>query len=158
MSTLPTDIAKREASFANLIANGRLFTGIRRPNGFRQMMRKNCFRNAQILAVEGRATYVEGICVARSVPWIGFAHAWLTLDGEHAVDITLDAQSHVYFGIAFEDKCELARAICKAGYYQSRLSLDTVMDVPPELAEAIEPAKAAAEKRAADKAKAGELN
>jgi len=92
-----------ERTFANLVANGSLFTGIRRPKGFRQMMRKNCFRNAQILAIEGRATYVEGICVARSVPWIGFAHAWLTLDGEHAIDVTLDAESHAYFGIAFEE-------------------------------------------------------
>lgn len=67
---------------------------------------------------------------------VAFAHGWLTLDGEHAIDVTLhDAESYAYFGIAFEDKRELAKAILKTGYYESRLGLDAMMDVPPQLVE-----------------------
>jgi hypothetical protein len=132
--------AELRAPFDHLCANGKLFTGIKRPKGFRQMRRRDCFRNSQSLAIDdGRATYVEGLCIHRS-EGVAFAHGWLTLDGEHAIDVTLrNAESYAYFGIAFEDRRELARAIRKDGCYKSRLGLGTVMDVvPPELVEAIE--------------------
>jgi hypothetical protein len=125
--------AKYRATFDHLCTNGKLFTGIKRPKGFRQMRRKDCFRNSQILAIDGRATYVEGLCIHRS-GGVAFAHGWLTLDGEHAIDVTLsDAESYAYFGITFADAHELAKAILKTGYYGTRLGLDAVMDVPPQL-------------------------
>lgn len=55
--------SKYRATFDHLCANGKLFTGIKRPKGFRQMRRKDCFRNSQSLAIDGRATYVEGLCI-----------------------------------------------------------------------------------------------
>jgi hypothetical protein len=131
-------IAKRRAAeqraFDHLCANGKLFVGIKRPKGFRQMMRKQCFRNAQILAIEGRATYVEGLCLGRS--GIAFAHGWLTIDGKHAIDVTLsDAESYAYFGITF-DSIALARVICESGYHESQLGLNNTMPFPPQLARA----------------------
>lgn len=126
-------VAAEQHAFDHLCANGKLFTGIKRPNGFRQMRRKDCFRNSQSLAIHGRATYVEGLCVGRS--GIAFAHGWLTLDGEHAIDVTLpNAESYTYFGIAF-DTVALAKAIRKSGCYESHLGLTDTMPVPPQLAE-----------------------
>lgn len=130
-------LAAEQRVFDHLCTNGKLFMGIKRPKGFRQMRRKDCFRNTQSLAVEGRATYVEGLCLGRAVG-IAFAHGWLTLDGEHAIDVTLpDAESCAYFGIAFDDNVALAKAISKSGYYESRLGLSSTMPVPPQLAEAV---------------------
>ena len=129
--------AAQQRAFGHLCANGKLFIGIKRPKGFRQMMRKNCFQNSQRVAIAGRATYVEGLCLGRS--GIAFAHGWLTLDGQHAIDVTLpDAESCAcaYFGIPF-DTVALAKAICKSGYHESHLGLNSTMPVPPRLAEAV---------------------
>jgi hypothetical protein len=63
-------------------------------------MVKQCFRNAGILADEGRGTYCEGFALGEH----GFLvhHAWITLDGKTAIDVTLpDAPKYVYFGIPF---------------------------------------------------------
>jgi hypothetical protein len=77
---------------------GRTFIGIERPKGFRQMKQARCFDNAGRLALHGRGTYVEGFVLA-SWP---IHHAWLTLDGIHAIDVTMkDATAYHYFGIAF---------------------------------------------------------
>ena len=123
-----------QRAFDHLCANGKLFTGIKRPSGFRQMKRKECFRNSQRLAIDGRATYVEGLCLGNS--GIAFAHGWLTLDGEHAIDVTLpDAESYAYFGLTF-DAVALAKAICTSGYYESQIGLSSVMACPPQLAAA----------------------
>ncbi len=46
-----------------VIEHGRPFTGVRRPKGYRQRAAKQCFRNAAMLAVDGRGTYVEGYAV-----------------------------------------------------------------------------------------------
>jgi hypothetical protein len=127
--------AAEQRAFAHLCANGKLFTGVKRPKGFRQMKRKECFRNSQSLACEARATYVEGLCMGRL--GVAFAHGWLTLDGERAIDVTLpDAENYAYFGISF-DEVALAKAICKSGYFESHLGLTNVMRAPPQLAEAL---------------------
>jgi hypothetical protein len=129
--------AKERRVFEHLCENGKPFTPIKRPKGFRQMRRKDCFRNSQSLAIDGRATYVEGLCVWVGFPGLAFAHGWLTLDGEHAIDVTLpDAESYAYFGIVFDRKA-LAQAINRAGYFQSHLGLTDTMDAPPQLAEAV---------------------
>jgi hypothetical protein len=63
------------------------------------------------------------------------SHGWLTLDGEHAIDVTLpNAESYTYFGIAF-DTVALAKAIRKSGCYESHLGLTDTIPVPPQLAE-----------------------
>jgi hypothetical protein len=67
---------------------------------------RQCFRNARLVALtyEG-ATYVEGIAFSlHGSDRIGFYHAWITLDGEHAVDPTWRKPGCGYFGIAFPIK------------------------------------------------------
>ena len=82
-----------------ILQYGRPFFGIKRPKNYRPRAPKACFLNAFNLAMEERGTYCEGVSVGKS---LGFHHAWITLDGEHAIDVTLpDAQDHSYFGIAF---------------------------------------------------------
>jgi hypothetical protein len=137
VAAIATYRAKEQRAFEHLCANGKLFTGIKRPKGFRQMRQKDCFRNSQSLAIDERAIYVEGLCVRAAGPGLAFAHGWLTLDGERAIDVTLpDAENYAYFGIAFDGKA-LAEAINRAGYFQSHLGLTSIMDVPPQLAGAL---------------------
>jgi hypothetical protein len=80
---------------------GQTFAGIRRPKGYRQMAKKQCFCNAQSLAEMDRGTYCEGFVLS---PGSGpaFLHAWITLDGRSAIDVTLPgAEECKYFGIPF---------------------------------------------------------
>jgi hypothetical protein len=129
-------------AYAELCTKGKLFTGIKRPKGFRQMKPKNCFCNAQLVAMQGRATYVEGLCVSRCVPQFAFAHGWLTLDGEHAIDVTLpDAMEHAYFGIPFDDRHALNRALLASGYRADLLDINSIailIPFPPQLAQAVQ--------------------
>ena len=69
---------------------------------------------------------------------LSFAHAWLTLDGEHAIDVTLrDAENLAYFGIAF-DNHQISQSILTNKCWSSLLNLgDFVMPLPPQLAEAV---------------------
>jgi hypothetical protein len=82
---------------------GRPFVGIGRPKGYRrQWMVKQCFRNAGILADTGRGTYCEGFALIEHRFLVH--HAWITLDGKTAIDVTLpDAPKYRYFGIPFSD-------------------------------------------------------
>jgi hypothetical protein len=70
----------------------------------------DCFANAARLAFDNRGRYVEGFALTPEGRPIH--HAWVTLDGIHAVDVTwsewaTDAQ---YFGIEIPAK-PLARAL-----------------------------------------------
>ena len=82
-----------------ILKYGRPFVGIKRPKYFRRRAAKACFSNAYTLTMEKGGTYCEGVAVGKS---LGFHHAWITLDGEDAIDVTLpDAQDHSYYGIEF---------------------------------------------------------
>lgn len=85
---------------------GKKFVGIERPKGFRRQWReRDCFRNSTSVAFKDkRAIYVEGVA------WdlgCGFHHAWITLDGEHAIDPTWPRPGTAYLGITvpFEELC-----------------------------------------------------
>jgi hypothetical protein len=126
------------ADYANLCANGKLFTGIKRPKGFRQMTPKQCFANSQLLAViRKQGTYVEGLCLVSSLG-VCVAHGWLTLDGQHAIDVTLpDAENNAYFGIAF-DNHQVSQFILTHKCWGSLLKLTNfTAPFPPQLAEAV---------------------
>jgi hypothetical protein len=85
-----------------VLRHGRSFTGIARPKGYRLRAIKNCFANAGDLACADRGTYVEGFAIAPSVgPPVH--HAWITLDGINAVEVTWRAPASEcqYFGIPF---------------------------------------------------------
>src|SRR5262245_34286586 len=98
---------------------GRGYIGIERPKGFRhQRARKQCFRNAAEAALRGRGQYVEGYTLNRTDHLhMIFQHAWITLDGVHAIDQTLpDAPAHDYFGIPFSNDV-INKAFAVRGYY-----------------------------------------
>jgi hypothetical protein len=82
---------------------GRPFVGIARPKGYRrQWMVKQCFRNPGILADTRRGTYCEGFVLTPPRYSLCIHHAWITLDGKTAIDVTLpDAPNYRYFGIPF---------------------------------------------------------
>ena len=50
---------------------------------------------------------MEGVALSRG----SIHHAWITLDGTHAVDVTWREPSSAYFGIAFPTTADLARAL-----------------------------------------------
>ena len=131
------EIQRRAAAFKQFCESGRLFTGIRRPKGYRQRKAKQCFSNAQILAMEGRGDYVEGVCVTPTLG-IPIHHGWITLDGVHAIDPTFpDGECCLYFGIAF-DRVELAKSLVASEFYQPQLNLAALGDLPPQLREVME--------------------
>jgi len=82
-----------------ILQYGRPFVGIKRPEGFSRGPRKECYLNSYDLITIPGATYCEGFAIGNSLE---FHHAWITCDGEHAIDVTLpDGQEHSYFGIEF---------------------------------------------------------
>jgi hypothetical protein len=98
---------------------GRAYIGIERPKGFRrQRAREHCFMNAADAALRGRGQYVEGYALNRPDHLrMIFHHAWITVDGVHAIDQTLaDAPAHDYFGVPFANDV-LTKAFAARGYY-----------------------------------------
>jgi hypothetical protein len=86
-----------------VIDRGQPFIGIPRPKGYRrQRAQKKCFWNAADVALRGsgQCQYVEGFALS-SRDFHCFHHAWLTIDGRFAIDQTLVATEHNYFGIVF---------------------------------------------------------
>ncbi len=98
--------------------SGREFTPIERPKGYRRQWRRgDCFRNAALIALHNHdATFVEGI--AYNSMGCGFHHAWITLDGAHAVDQTWPTPGEVYFGIPVAVK-QLAQVLSRSEFFGS---------------------------------------
>jgi hypothetical protein len=75
--------------------------------------------NASQIAIDtrGAATYVEGIAFPSKgcFPNLALHHAWITLDGKHAVDPTWPTPGTAYVGIAVPTK-QLARLVVKGGF------------------------------------------
>lgn len=111
-----------------VLAHGRPFVGIARPKGFRLRAKKHCYMNAAIVASDhGRGTYVEGFAIGRC----GLvAHAWLTLDGINAVDITWREPTFEcqYFGIPFSVEV-LRKFIVRTRAYGPLLTPDELQQV-----------------------------
>jgi hypothetical protein len=97
---------------------GRPFIGMARPKQFRPRAIKRCFDNAGNLASEERGIYVEGFAMRLDDRGYPFHHAWITVDGVHAIDVTLrDVGPDVsYFGIPFSPRV-FSRWLCKRGYW-----------------------------------------
>src|SRR5262249_40923343 len=105
-----------------VIDYGHPYVGISRPKGYRKQKAKQCFWNAARLAIYDRGTYVEGYA---SGPTLGVAlpHAWVTLDGVHAVDVTWDAPADFhYVGIAFPKEIVARHCLDEQRYAVSLLS------------------------------------
>jgi hypothetical protein len=104
-----------------VVDHGRQYVGISRPKGYRKRKDKQCFWNAADLALTDRGTYVEGYA---NLPAGGgpMHHAWVTLDGVHAIDPTWrDPTNCHYVGIAFPKEI-VARYGISEGYFVPLLS------------------------------------
>src|SRR5262245_49732537 len=103
------------------LRNGKVFTPRKRIG--RKGEPKNCFGNATEIVFDwefrGRKgpkpTYVEGFCMSKELHW-PFHHAWVTYTGDDAMDPTLDAAEHEYFGVTIETK-ELRNELLKNKVY-----------------------------------------
>ena len=108
----------------NVLKFGKPYTGIARPKYYRrQWEMKMCYRNAAMVAcrkpfeVAPAATYAEGFAVSKSGGWL-IQHAWVTLDGMHAVDPTWkNAEEHDYFGVAVPHKTLYQRLMMNKHYF-----------------------------------------
>jgi hypothetical protein len=93
---------------------GRPFTAVNRPKGFRLGAKKECFLNSYYAADKGQGVYVEGYGLIED--WL-FQHAWITLDGLHAVDVTLrgSVSGYQFFGIPIPLVIMRAEAVVREG-------------------------------------------
>jgi hypothetical protein len=100
---------KHERAIAKLAKQGRFFTPVNRPKGFRLMAVRACYCNANWLAVTGRGQYVEGYAM-HDDGLCPIHHAWVTTDGVNAIDVTWRELGAVYFGVVFDTKA-LAKTV-----------------------------------------------
>jgi len=97
-----------------ILEQGREF--VAGPRSVKKMKMKECFRNAtQVALSSSEFTYVEGYVLSEDIP-ILIHHAWLTKDGETAMDPTLDAEGHFYYGVMIPLE-ELVSEISKSRVY-----------------------------------------
>jgi hypothetical protein len=101
-----------------VLRNGKEYTPGKRIG--RRGAAKQCFRNSH-LAVARRPSadgwlYVEGFAIHREYPILAFHHAWITVDGDTAMDLTLDAAQYDYMGVAF-DKQTLMEETARTEFY-----------------------------------------
>jgi hypothetical protein len=76
-----------ESDCSTQVAADAVSRWIPRPKGYRrQWARKQCFRNAGILADRGMGTYCEGFILSPPHFLFPIHHAWITLDGKTAID------------------------------------------------------------------------
>lgn len=108
----------------------------------------NCFQNATQAATDKlRYTYVEGFILHREHPLLPVHHAWVSTTGNDAMDPTLDADTHDYFGVPFT-KTQLHRTLCRTGVYGLLdtglgFNLDLMFEIDPELRGLVEAARTA---------------
>lgn len=103
-----------------VLRNGRLFEPTKRRLG-RPGPPKNCYQNATNLVLRERQRrpiplYVEGFTVIKDLPVLAIQHSWVSMTGEDAMDPTLNAANHEYFGVAFS-LTQLVREITKNKVY-----------------------------------------
>jgi hypothetical protein len=101
-----------------------------------------CYRNASLIAMRGKATYVEGFTFVSEVH-----HAWVSYHGDDAMDPTLDAMKHrEYIGVAFDLKT-LMREQLKSGVFGLLdpgfgLNHELMFRIDPQLREIVESVQA----------------
>jgi hypothetical protein len=118
-------MSAREAALDDLFARGKWYAGIKRPKGYEQGAEKQCFYNSQMLALDGRGRYVEGVVYCHR-SGRGFHHGWITLDGKRAIDVTLDVEAHTYFGVKFPTRI-IKKRMAESGYCEPILDLNLIV-------------------------------
>jgi hypothetical protein len=111
-----------------VVRNGRPFTPTKRIG--RKRKARMCFMNSTHFALDNCvSTYVEGYALSKKLPVMPIPHAWVTMDGTDAMDLTLDAEGYEYFGVVFE-RDVLRRELLKLRHYGL---LDTGFGINHEL-------------------------
>jgi hypothetical protein len=84
-----------------VLRNGKAYTPTKRIG--RKMEMKQCFANSYKTVLRKTDwSYVEGFTIHRERPLMAIHHAWVTTNGNDAMDPTLNAAEYDYFGIAFD--------------------------------------------------------
>jgi hypothetical protein len=125
--------AKRRAEARlDLIERGKVFTPIKRPKGYRKRRDRECFMNAALLAIDRRGIYVEGLACSSLFPKLAAHHAWITLDGVHAIDPTWAEPGTFYLGITFDVKTVARKwlALPPGGGNVAHLNLEALSAMP----------------------------
>jgi hypothetical protein len=91
----------------------REFVPIKRPAGYRQRKAKACFDNCSELALDDRGKYCEGFAVSAESDAFAVHHAWITLDGIHAIDPTFKEPGAFYFGIEYDNHAVAKKILAK---------------------------------------------
>jgi hypothetical protein len=91
------------------------FTPVPRPKGFRLGKAKECHANACRIAIDGHGQYVEGY--AGSNTGLLFRHAWITTDGNNAIEVTWRDPGARYFDIVCDTK-DVYRAAFERGAFE----------------------------------------
>ncbi len=97
-----------------VLRNGKQYKPRRRIG--RRRKANECYGNATNFVLGKEGVYVEGFAIHAKRPIIAFHHAWVTINGDDAMDPTLDARDYEYFGVAF-DKETLCDEIINNGVY-----------------------------------------
>jgi hypothetical protein len=122
-----------------VLRNGKVYTPRKRIGHRRKA--GECYGNATKHVLNNDGVYVEGFVMIPDIA-LPLQHAWVTINGDDAMDPTLDAMAHEYYGVAFDRKI-LGREIVSNGYYgllDSGLGLNTklMFGMDPELKEICE--------------------
>jgi hypothetical protein len=100
-----------------VLRNGKAYTPGKRIGHKRTP--KECYANAANFVLRRStkkpATYVEGFVISNKLP-IPILHAWVSMSGDDAMDLTLDAENYQYFGVAF-DTDTLRKEVIRNGVY-----------------------------------------
>lgn len=130
-----------------VLRNGKEYQPVKRIG--RKGAPKECFSNATNVVlckpVADGWRYVEGFALHREHPLMAFHHAWVTTNGDDAMDPTLDADEYWYHGIAF-DKPTVVEHIERTGYCGLLdtgfgLNVKLMFDMDPELKDIVEAVK-----------------
>jgi hypothetical protein len=119
-----------------VIRNGKPFTPRKRIG--RKRKAKMCFSNSTDFVVRNRrGTYVEGYALSKKLPIMPIHHAWVTVDGNDAMDLTLNAWDYEYFGVTFDNDTLWAelRKLKRYGILDTGLGLnhELMFRLDPEL-------------------------
>lgn len=117
-----------------VLRNGKAFAPVKRIG--RKGTPKHCFSNATRFALDKcSGSYVEGFALNKKLPLMPIHHAWVTINGDDAMDPTLNSIDYEYFGVVFAEST-LRRELIKLKHYGL---LDTGFGLNHELMFALDP-------------------
>lgn len=94
----------RHPSAAYVLHYGRSFSPAPRPPGVRKRRSRYCYRNATLFVqeIDERYAYCEGWALSSLDGGMTVQHAWVTLTGDKAVELTWAEPGRAYLGVVIE--------------------------------------------------------